>query len=496
MHGIAHSMDKFILTYCDVCFRFVSMNCIFKRYVSAIGCLMMFFGGFFVQVKAQLINTKAYIDTFKSIAMQEMRSSGVPASITLGQGVLESSSGNSKLAKNCNNHFGIKCRSNWTGKFCLADDDAKDECFRGYETAFDSYRDHSLFLKGSKRYFPLFELSVTDYKGWANGLKEAGYATNPSYANILIGVIEKYRLSRYDSMVILGKDFYDFELEKSGAPVVLAGENNHQSISEINGIQAVVARPGETPEDIAARYNMGIWQIYKYNDISKGQALNPGEIIYLKPKRRKATEESHLVKPGETMREISQKYGVKVKHLYKLNRLDMGDEVQAGEVVFLQDKRPIAPSVRSNVDEREPKLQSPLKLEESASVGTGSPQVDYRSFMSNEESVGVLGPKTHIVLRGETLYSISRMYGLSLDSLVKWNHLDGNALNVDRKLFLENVAASRQASGAQYDAFHFVQPGETLYAISKKYNVGVEIIKQWNNLQSNQIEVGQRLKVR
>ncbi|MFM6953259.1 MAG: glucosaminidase domain-containing protein, partial [Bacteroidota bacterium] len=216
-------------------------------------------------LSAQLMSTRQYIDSFKFVAMQEMRAHGVPASITLGQGVLESASGNSKLAKNCNNHFGIKCRTNWTGKFCLADDDAKDECFRGYETAFDSYRDHSLFLKGARRYYLLFELSATDYKGWAHGLREAGYATNPNYGNILIGVIEKYRLSQYDSMVVLGEDFY------------VPGTNTLNSPVEVNGIQAIVAKPGETPEQVAARYNMSTWQIYKYNDISKGDMLSPGE---------------------------------------------------------------------------------------------------------------------------------------------------------------------------------------------------------------------------
>lgn len=126
-----------------------------------------------LELKGQLMSTREYIDSFKVVAMQEMRMHGVPASITLGQGVLESASGNSKLAKNCNNHFGIKCRSTWTGAFCLADDDAKDECFRGYPSVYESYRDHSLFLKNSKRYFPLFELSATDYRGWATGLREA-----------------------------------------------------------------------------------------------------------------------------------------------------------------------------------------------------------------------------------------------------------------------------------------------------------------------------------
>ncbi|NBU03944.1 MAG: LysM peptidoglycan-binding domain-containing protein [Bacteroidetes bacterium] len=493
-------------------------------------------------LSAQLMSTRQYIDSFKFVAMQEMRAHGVPASITLGQGVLESASGNSKLAKNCNNHFGIKCRSNWTGKFCLADDDAKDECFRGYETAFDSYRDHSLFLKGGKRYFLLFELSATDYKGWANGLREAGYATNPNYGNILIGVIEKYRLSQYDSMVIFGEDFY--------APGVTAPATP----TEVNGIQAIMAKPGETPEQVAERYNMSTWQIYKYNDISKGDMLSPGEIIYLKPKRRRAIENNHTVKNGETMREISQKYGVKVKHLYKLNRLEPGLEVRPGEVINLKEKRETSPAIlerndnpnqvnavdlilnqRSITQENKPKgtvyeVQAGETLQDIAqrmnvtaldlarwnnldgyTVAAGQilvlrpnvkmseeTQVDYRNFMSNTGSSNA--PRTHIVIRGETLFSIARLYRLSVDSLTAWNQLDGKPLMVDRKLYLQRVtgaASVKSDNNAQlYDAFHFVQPGETLYSISRKYSVTVDQVKSWNRLESNQIEVGQRLKVR
>ncbi len=528
--------------------RFASMKFVFNRFFRCKAVLTVVLMGSLLPLKGQLTSTRQYIDSFKFVAMQEMRAHGVPASITLGQGVLESASGNSKLAKNCNNHFGIKCRTNWTGKFCLADDDAKDECFRGYETAFDSYRDHSLFLKGGKRYFFLFELTATDYKGWANGLREAGYATNPNYGNILIGVIEKYRLSQYDSMVVLGEDFF--------TPI----SATNQTTMEVNGIQAIVAKPGETPEEVAARYNMSTWQIYKYNDISKGQMLNPGEIIYLKPKRRKATEGNHTVKNGETMRDISQKYGMKVKHLYKLNRLEPGLEVRPGEVINLKEKRETPPAIlernenpnqvravdlilnqRSVTTENRPKgtvyeVQQGETLQDIAqrmgvtaldlarwnnldgyAVAAGQilvlrpnvkmseeTQVDYRNFMSNSGSAK--SPRTHIVIRGETLFSIARLYSLPVDSLTVWNQLQGKPLMVDRTLYLQRTAAAGKSKvdsnsgsvngGAVYDAFHFVQPGETLYSISRKYSVSVDQVKEWNRLAGNQIEVGQRLRVR
>ena len=392
----------------------------------------------------------------------------------------------------------------------------------------------------------LFELSATDYKGWAHGLREAGYATNPNYGNILIGVIEKYRLSQYDSMVILGEDFYN--------PV--AGTDGSNAPQEVNGIQAIVAKPGETPEQVAARYNMSTWQIYKYNDIAKGDMLSPGEIIYLKPKRRRAVENNHTVKNGETMRDISQKYGVKVKHLYKLNRLEPGLEVRPGEVINLKEKREVPPAILERNDnpnqvnavdlilnqrtinkENQPKgtvyevqagetLQdiaqrmnvTPLDLArwnnlDGYSVTAGQilvlrpnvkmseeTQVDYRNFMSNTGSNN--SPRTHIVIRGETLFSIARLYRLSVDSLSAWNQLDGKPLMVDRKLYLQRVTAagsnpSKANGNAQvFDAYHFVQPGETLYSISRKYGVSVEEVKAWNRLDTNQIEVGQRLRVR
>jgi|LakMenEpi03Aug12_release.lakeMendotaPanAssembly.Ray.scaffolds.fasta_scaffold92435_3 LysM repeat protein len=424
LHGSTHSLDNLILKSLIPLLRFVFMKLNRILCGRLIPFMMLFALLISSDVKGQLMSTREYIDSFKVVAMQEMRMHGVPASITLGQGVLESASGNSKLAKNCNNHFGIKCRSNWTGTFCLADDDAKDECFRGYPSVYESYRDHSLFLKNSKRYFPLFELSATDYKGWAIGLREAGYATNPSYANILIGVIEKYHLGQFDSMVVMGDDFV-IPSEGNSNSTPGGGNTPLAGVSEVNGIQAIIAKPGETPEALAARYNMGIWQIYKYNDIEKGQMLNPGEIIYLKPKRRRSTETNHLVKPGESMREISQQYGVKVKHLYKLNRLEPGEEVQPGEVLNLRSKRSNPPTTLIPGSDTASRMQ------------TAKP-VDYRKFMSNDVS----------------------------------------------------------PNGKPMDTYHFVESGETLYSISKAYGVTVEQIRFWNTLSSNQINVGQRLKVR
>lgn len=521
------------------------------------GLLLLCLFGISQKSYAQLFSTVEYIDSFKYIAMQEMRAYGVPASITLGQGVLESASGNSKLAKNCNNHFGIKCKNAWTGKSCLADDDAKDECFRGYESAFDSYRDHSVFLKNSNRYATLFGLSATDYKSWANGLREAGYATNPIYGTILIGVIEKYHLGKLDSIVVFGEDFF------AANPAV-------SFPIPVNGIEAVLLRAGETPMDIADRYNLKIGQIYKYNDIQAGQMLNPGEIIYLKPKRKYGLESSHVVKSGENMRDISQRYGMKMKHLYTLNRLESGQEAKVGEVLNLQQKRVIAPLLdspsvgiqnsvnavdlilkKSNFDK--PLNEGSVSVENLRNVGnvyevqegetlaqialnthvsildltrwnnidgenlavgqllvltpnikiSKETQVEYNRFtQDNTEpehpnkiaNEGI--PSLHTVRKGETVYSISKDNGIPLDSLVGWNNLLGKPLQIGRSLYLQNPVNYKISRESPMQRYHFVQPGETLFALSRKYSVRVETIQKWNNMGGNQIEVGRRLRVR
>ncbi len=427
------------------------------------------------------MTTRSYIDSFKLAAMVEMKAYGIPASITLGQGILESASGNSKLAKECNNHFGIKCRSTWTGRFCLADDDAKDECFRGYLTANESYRDHSLFLYESKRYAKLFELASTDYKNWANGLREAGYATNPSYGNLLIGVIEKYRLAMYDSMVVMGEDFY-------------TPSTTTKAASDVNGIPAIMAKPGETPEQLAARYNLEVWQIYKYNDIKQGDQINPGEIIYLKPKKKRSVEATHTVKQGETLHDISQMYGIKMKHLYKLNRLTPGQEAQIGEIINLRDKREQAPKVAS------------------ATVSTSAVDI-ILTKQKVENSANPLqtaaNGSVYEVQKGETLQQIAARFNTTPLNLARWNNLDMLEVSAGQILVLKpnvkptgsEVPESRlnginSVTAPASDTYHFVQPGETLYSISKKYGVTVDSVKYLNKLGDNQIRVGQRLKVR
>ncbi|MAY83948.1 MAG: glycoside hydrolase [Flavobacteriales bacterium] len=282
-----------------------------------------------------------YIEKYKDEAIKEMRRSGVPASITLAQGILESGNGNSSLARKANNHFGIKCHSDWNGDTYIQDDDRKNECFRKYKHVLESYRDHSEFLK-KPRYAFLFELKPTDYKGWAHGLKKAGYATNPKYPRLLIDIIEKNELYQYDEGYKRKKhkdlakdDEIETPIAKPSASSTSALINHHKVKVHENHIRYIETKEGDNFEDLAQEFNMGLWQFYKYNDLKEGDAV-PAGIIYLQPKRGRAQADSHTVAEGETLWDISQMHGIKMKKLLKRNGLEEGDKVKAGTVLKLR----------------------------------------------------------------------------------------------------------------------------------------------------------------
>ncbi len=289
-------------------------------------------GAIAAQPADRLISTPDYIDTYKDDAIREMIRSGVPASITLAQGILESASGNSPLAKYGKNHFGIKCHKGWTGKSMRLDDDKPNECFRKYKNVDESFRDHSDFLSGKKRYAGLFELRPTDYKGWAKGLKSAGYATNPKYADLLIDLIERYELYDYDRFAKLPpRKLKNLEAKRT----VIKKKKRTVKVHE-NRIKYTIAKSGDSFYKIANDFEMGLWQILKYNDLNKSDILHPGDIIYLQPKRKRAREKYHTVMKGETMREISQYYGVNLKSLYRKNHMIRGTEPRPGQKLHLK----------------------------------------------------------------------------------------------------------------------------------------------------------------
>ena len=274
---------------------------------------------------------QAYIDQYKDLAIAEMLKYDIPASITLAQGLLESGAGQSKLARESNNHFGIKCHD-WIGGRSYHDDDAKNECFRAYRDVYESYEDHSKFLARQPRYRSLFKLKKTDYKGWARGLKRCGYATSSTYANQLINIIELYKLHHYDK----AKKYDKFMVERSSVKDADTGLNLHP-IHIYNKNYYLKARPGDTFRSIGKEVGISYKKIAKYNERDKDDKLVPGEIIYLKKKQKKAEKtykrRPHRVKAGESMYSIAQYYGIRLSSLYKMNDLGPDYSIQVGDLL-------------------------------------------------------------------------------------------------------------------------------------------------------------------
>lgn len=294
-----------------------------------------------VNIAFSQLTPAEYAKQFSDMAVRNMKESGVPASITLAQGILESASGNSRLARKGNNHFGIKCHG-WEGETIYADDDAKNECFRKYNSAYESYRDHAEFLSTRGRYSFLFDLDITDYRGWAHGLSRAGYATDPQYPQKLISIIERYELHIYDTDdIIIAKDKGKVEAVKPTRIIKESGFVINPYIYEEftnNNIPYVYAKEGDNIDKLADELDLMRWQIRRYNDLDRDSEINEGDIIYLKPKRRRAAQEheTHVVQEGETMVEISQMYGVRLRRLYRMNKIEQGSEVPAGTELNLR----------------------------------------------------------------------------------------------------------------------------------------------------------------
>lgn len=272
-------------------------------------------------------DNEAYIEKYYKIAMREMNDYGIPASITLAQGILESAAGTSRLAVKANNHFGIKCHNDWSGEKIYHDDDKNNECFRKYEHAEESFIDHSQFLKDRARYSFLFELDKTDYKAWAKGLKEAGYATDPNYPTRLITLIEKYELYKYD------KESFTSKEEGVKTPAKTVKEKNE------SGLKYVYVQKGESYYTLAVKYNIPFGLIYSYNDVDrKTRQPEEGTIVYLQKKKKKITwgEGIHIVEKGESMHDISQKYGIRLHSLYDLNNMSYNTKAEVGQLLKLR----------------------------------------------------------------------------------------------------------------------------------------------------------------
>lgn len=273
---------------------------------------------------------QTYINQYRDLAIEQMLKYHIPASITLAQGLLESAAGYSDLATGGNNHFGIKCHG-WTGRTTYHDDDAKQECFRAYDNVFDSYEDHSRLLTSQPRYRSLFSLSESDYKGWATGLKQCGYATSPTYAKKLIDIIELYKLYEYDR----AKKYDHFMASRSYKDDQTSNGGIEHPIHKYNKNYYIVVRKGDTFKSLARELGLSYRKIAKYNERSKNDKLVAGEVIYLKKKQTKADKNykkrPHTVKPGESMYSIAQYYGIRLKSLYRMNGLSPDYSIKVGD---------------------------------------------------------------------------------------------------------------------------------------------------------------------
>lgn len=313
---------------------------------------------------------KKYIEQYKDIAMAEMQRTGVPAAITLAQGIHESGAGIGKLAVTANNHFGIKCKSNWAGQSVKHTDDAKNECFRKYASAEASYRDHSDFLKNSQRYVFLFAIDPSDYAAWANGLKQAGYATNPKYAPALIKLIEDYQLQDYTLQSLDRKpnSAEEKKTEKASAEIIplvshqVASKEITVEIKEkeqpmypagvfkINETKVMFVIKGTSYLQLAKQHHIELAKLFEVNDMEEAEVCDKDQLIYLQRKRTKGNNIFHIVQPGETLHDIAQAEAIRLKSLMELNWLEPGMQPAPGEKLFLHEKSDSMPrlSLKNN----------------------------------------------------------------------------------------------------------------------------------------------------
>ena len=283
-----------------------------------------------VKAQRKLSSYEAYISKYSDLAIEHQKKYKIPASITLSQGLLESGAGQSSLARQSNNHFGIKCHSDWRGGRVYHDDDLRGECFRKYDQVEDSYTDHSKFIAFRPRYSVLFDLDLKDYKGWAKGLQQCGYATDRAYANKLIKVIEDYELYRFDSNKGTRKQETPQQNKNASAECM--------PIYKTHGLIYVIARANDSFESIAQNLGFKEKELRKYNEVPEEFPLQPGDIVYLEKKKKKADKPyyDHVVQIGESMHSISQHYGIRLKSLYKLNKKDMEYIPAEGDVLKLR----------------------------------------------------------------------------------------------------------------------------------------------------------------
>lgn len=425
-------------------------------------CLLLFST---VNLLAGDKNIEAYIDRYQELAISEMERTGVPASIKLAQGILESNAGRSTLARKANNHFGIKCGSRWRGKkYYRKDDDYKrgklvKSCFRSYKNARQSYIAHSDFLLDNSRYNFLFRLNKTDYKKWAKGLKKAGYATSRTYEKKLIRIIEEYKLYEYDRMTT------DDGIAKNKNKPKLPTD-----IFYINDAKMTFAKEGETPAMIAKRTKTSINRILKYNEAIDlaNEPLAVDAKVFIQEKRRnfRGKQKIHIVKEVESMYDIAQTYGLCLDRLYKKNKMGSGMQPAIGASIVIRGKARKQPKLKSTKIITPPKpvlieTRDSVKVETEVETEESEKEEIFTPVVTSEEKESTTRP-----IEPEVAFPIE-----------------------------EDVPTPDQPTTIETRKYHIVIKGETLWRISKKYGTTVDTIKQLNNLKNNIISTGMRLRV-
>jgi LysM repeat protein len=301
---------------------------------------------------------RKYIDTYRDIAIAEEIRTGVPAAITLAQGIHETSAGTSDLVLSSNNHFGIKCKTGWTGATVYHDDDERGECFRKYNDPLESYKDHSDFLKGRPNYASLFNLDPVDYKGWAYGLKKAGYATNPKYPQILIKLIEDYDLQQYTLIALSGKApstdaIYASNTEKPASPdekpltepqkAVVKKISYPSGVFKINETKVIFVTKGTAFLKVADENDLSLPRLFEFNDMKATDIAANDQLIYLQRKRKTGAADIHVTEEGESLYDIAQAEGIRIESLMEYNFLKAGMKPAAGEKLYLKEKAPAPP---------------------------------------------------------------------------------------------------------------------------------------------------------
>ncbi len=477
-----------------------------KQIISLFLCLLSFISFAQDDVKPKL-TVEQYIEKYSALAVEEMYRSHIPASITLAQGILESGNGNSRLATQANNHFGIKCKNTWTGQTLFEDDDAPQECFRKYDAAIDSYRDHSDFLMNGKRYAFLFDLDSKDYKAWAFGLKKAGYATNPQYPELIISFIEKHNLHKYDEVKISEEE----QTEKAEAKAEIVKTYGKEII--INGVPAITAKANESYAQIALNYDIKVYNIYKFNDLQKDDECKTGDTIYLKHKKNKAEIETYAFAKGDNIHSISQRFGIKIEKILSRNNLVLNQQPAVGQLIYLNSNRPQAIIIADNTVQKD--SVEIIKTEITPNVIKIDTivlnETVYEDPKKNMETMYPINENTlsyfdtleekkselsffHTVQAGETLYGIAKKYNVKVDALQFLNAMKNNKIEIGQKLIVNpNLPSADTKEPQPVPGFHIVRHGETLFAISKMYNISVSDLKAINTIENNDIKIDQRL---